>query len=129
MRRETTQAHFFISNSLILMELTPFTLEEAEEIREDFEDLVDTEFKIGTSPLMFVENVRVAPLDDADKNSFVESYYQSKDSDAAMGAYSGPGYDVVLITCEADDETNFSFIDIRTFADLRGIKYDFPVHD
>ena len=108
------------------MELTPFTIEEAGEISEDFEDLTDTEFKIGSSPVMLVANVSIAPFNEADKNRFVENYHGSKDSKEALSFYCGDDYDVVLITCDPDNEDDLSYIDIRTFADLRGIKYSFP---
>ncbi len=109
------------------MELTPFTLEEAEEIREDFEDLVDTEFKIGTSPVMLVDAVVISPFDATEKNGFAERYYTTRDSDEALSQYSDGEYDVMLITSEADAETNYSYIGIREFAEIRGIKYEFPV--
>ena len=109
------------------MELMPFTIEDAAEICEDFEDLIDTEFKIGSSPVLFIDNVCIAPFEEADKNSFVESYYQTKNIEYALSAYTGSEYDVILITCEADNETNYSYIDIRKFASLRGIQYSFPV--
>ena len=111
------------------MNLTPFTLEEAEEICEDFEDLVDTEFKIGASPVMLVENVVAAPFASADKDSFAERYFASRDRHDALSFYAGADYDVLVITYEADDDTNFSHIGIRDFAELRGIKYEFPVKD
>ena len=109
------------------MELTPFTLEEAEEIREDFEDLVDTEFKIGSSPEMLVDAVIISPFDTADKDNFAERYYIARDSDNALSQYAGSDYDVMLITSEADSQTNYSYIGIREFAEIRGIKYEFPV--
>jgi len=109
------------------MELTPFSLEDAAEVCEDFEDLIDTEFKVGSSPVLFIDNVCIAPFAEADKNSFVESYYQTKNTEYARSLYTGNDYDVILITCEAEDETNYSYIDIRKFADLREIKYSFPV--
>ncbi len=111
------------------MQFTSFTLEEAEEIREDFEDLGDTEFKIGSSPLMFIDAVLISPFGEADKNSFAERYYATKDCNGLLSSYSGNVYDVMLITCEANDEANYSFICIREFAELRGIKYEFPVKE
>ena len=108
------------------MELTPFTLEDAAEICEDFEDLIDTEFKLGTSPMLLVAHVSIAPFSEDGKNDFVESYHQSHSSESALRAYAGTDYDVILITCEADNESNYSYIDIRTFATLKGIKYAFP---
>ncbi len=108
------------------MDYTPFTLEDAEEVREDFEDLVDTDFKIGTSPEMFVENVVIAPFPAAEREVFFEKYYASKDCGTALAAYNGKDYDVILVTCETQNDSNYSHIGIREFAGLRGIKYDFP---
>ena len=111
------------------MEYTPFTFDEAEEIREDFEDLVDTDFKIGTSPEMFVENVVIAPFPPADRESFVAQYFATRNSSEALAQYGGADYDVVLVTCETDIDTSYSHIGIREFAELRGIKYEFPVRN
>jgi len=108
---------------------TPFTFEEAEEIREDFEDLIDTDFKIGTSPEMFVENVVIAPFAAADRESFVEQYLVTRNSSGALAVFTGTDYDVILVTCEANDDSDCSHIGIREFAELRGIKYDFPVRE
>ena len=107
------------------MVLTPFTIEEAEEIREDFEDLIDTEFKAGSSPLLLIDDVIISPLNDTDKNKLATQYFDTKDKTFAT-FYTGDEYDVVLMTSLADDETERSFIDIRSFATLRGIKYSFP---
>ena len=108
------------------MELTPFTLEEAEEIREDFEDLVDTDFKIGNSPEMLVENVVIAPFAPEDKETFLAHYSAIRDTASSLESYTGAEFDVILITSEADGQEDYSHIDIRTFAELRGIKYSFP---
>ena len=108
------------------MSLTPFTLDEAEEIREDFEDLIDTDFRIGSSPEMFVENVLVAPLAEADKEHFIDHYYSMRDAAQALAQYAGSDYDVILLTREVGNEANISHINIRDFAVARGIKYDFP---
>jgi len=108
------------------MEFIPFTLEEALEICEDFEDLKDTEFKVGTSPLLLVEDVVVAPFGGAEKDSFVAVYSDSRNAENALGLYTGSDYDVLLITSADETDAGFSYIDIRTFANLRGIKYSFP---
>ena len=109
------------------MELTPFTIEEAVEICEDFEDLIDTEFKIGSSPMLLVAQVAITPFHETDKNRFAESYYQTKNSENALSFYKGSNYDVLLMIYQVDDETNYSYIDIRTFVNLKGIKYSFPL--
>jgi hypothetical protein len=107
------------------MDSRPFTLEEATEICEDFEDLLDTEFKVGESPLLLIEQVTIAPFLETDKISFVERYDQMHDTQNALNFYSGPDYDVLLIT-SAGDEAKCAYIDIRTFAGLKGINYSFP---
>ena len=109
-----------------IMEFKAFTLAEAEEICEDFEDLTDTEFKIGSSPMMLIEAVVVAPFSEADKNRFTDHFSETKDKETALSWYTGSDYDVLLITTEDDNDLECSYIDIRTFADLRGIKYSFP---
>jgi hypothetical protein len=114
---------------LTYLKYTPFTLEEAEEIREDFEDLVDTDFKIGASPEMFVENVVIAPFPSADRETFIARYFATRNGSEALAQYGGVDYDVVLVTCETSNDTNYSDIGIREFAELRGIKYEFPVRD
>ena len=111
------------------MALTPFTPEDAAEVCEDFEDLIDTEFKIGTSPVLLIESVAVSPFRDEDKRIFTENYYTTKDNANAIGFYSGHEYDVILITSDPEIEDSYGYMDIRTFAELRGIKYSFPETD
>ncbi len=40
----------------------PFTLEEATDICEDFEDLIDTDFAVGNSLVFEVNNILVLPV-------------------------------------------------------------------
>lgn len=108
------------------MGFIPFSLEEASEICEDFEDLIDTEFKISASPLLLVEDVVIAPFSEADKRIFINSYSDSRNAENALNQYTGSNYDVLLITSSEEPRSTFSFVDIRTFANLRGIKYSFP---
>ncbi len=111
------------------MAFTPFTLEEAAEIAEDFEDLNDTDFKIGTSPVMLVLAVVVSPFAEDDKAGFAARYFESRNCDNAMSSYTGDDYDVILLTGETDNDPDYSIIGIREFAELRGIKYEFPVRE
>jgi len=48
----------------------PFTLEEATDIAEDFEDLIDTDFAMGNSLVYEVNNVLVCPYEEEDKKKF-----------------------------------------------------------
>jgi len=110
------------------LESTPFTLEEAIEICEDFEDLKDTEFTMATNVIYLVDEVVVCPFNEADKQLFIESFLTTKDSERSLNPYTGKEYDVMLFAYDADDYADRVYIDIRTFADKRGIGYSFPVH-
>ena len=109
------------------MNFTPFTLEEAREIWDDFEDLKDTEFKLDSPTVFLVHDVVVTPFDEEDRQKFVHAYSRTKDSEASLTGYTGTEYDVMIVAYDVDDETNLSYIDIRTFAAYKGIKYSFPV--
>jgi hypothetical protein len=109
--------------------VVPFSFEDAEEIAEDFEDLVDTEFKIelnGTQTLYLVEGVVISPFEEDDRESFVEEYFRVRDASIALKAYSGATFDVVVALCEADDDTVKSHLVIREFTEKQGIQYSFP---
>ena len=104
----------------------PFTLDEANEIAEDFEDLIDTDFK-GTEGLVYlIDNVVVGPFDEADQVVFANNYYRSKDKNEAINFYKGEDYDVIIFAHDAENETIYACFDIRSFAGQRGIKYSFP---
>lgn len=105
---------------------TSFTLAEAEEMREDFEDLKDTEFGLGVAGIYFVQDIVVCPFGETDKSGFIDRYNESKNGHDALSAYDGSDYDVMLITCNTMDDTQCIYLDIRTFADKNGIKYNFP---
>ena len=49
--------------------MSPFTLEEALEICEDFEDLKDTEFTMDTDTIYLVDDVVLCPFPKADKDA------------------------------------------------------------
>ena len=110
------------------MEFTSFTLEEAKEICEDFEDLKDTEFTIGLNTTYLVDDIVVSPFYEQDKQPFIEGYLASKDSGKALSAYSGNEYDILLFVADVDNNSDHMHIDIRTFAGRQGIGYNFPVH-
>jgi hypothetical protein len=110
------------------MEYTPFTLEEAKEIAEDFEDLKDTEFNIDTPYEFMVHDVVVCPFNQADKKTFVDGYYRSKDQSESIRFFKGNDYDVILFAFDVDDEANYTYINIRDFVLEKGIKYNFPIN-
>lgn len=108
------------------MKNAPFSIEEAIEIAEDFEDLVDTDFSINKALIYLVDTVMICPFREDDKKLFVSNYHYSKDREGALDFYKGKDYDVIVLAYDVDDESSFTYIDIRTFAAQRGIQYQFP---
>src|SRR6476661_7618767 len=81
-----------------------FTHEEAEEIREDFEDLMDTEF-LYNGDMVLVDDIAITPvMDQADGN----------------------GYDVNIIASGAPPANEQYSISIREYISLKGVSYNFP---
>lgn len=108
------------------MQHNPFTLDEANEIAEDFEDLVDTEINTGQGKVYVIHNVVVCPFDEPGKQLFADNYRKTKDKNELINFHKGDEYDVVIFAYDADDEADYNWFDIRTFAERRGIKYNFP---
>jgi len=104
----------------------PFTLEEATDIAEDFEDLIDTDFAMGNSLVYEVNNVLVCPYEEEDKKKFATYYHDTKEAQLAMKSYIGNEYDVIVFAYNIDDITNYLYTDIRRFTEQRGITYSFP---
>src|SRR5580692_842795 len=94
----------------------PFTLEEATEIAEDFEDLIDTDFAMGNSLVYEVNNVLVCPYEEEDKKKFASYYQDTREAQLALKSYVGGEYDVIVFACNIDDVTSYIYTDIRTFA-------------
>lgn len=112
-----------------MIENTPFTFEEAGEICEDFEDLVDTEFTLpssGINTVFMVDAVAICPFGEAQKAQFLNRYQETRNITAAIEGYDGPDYDVILLLSDADNEADFSYLGIRTFVAEKGITYNFP---
>lgn len=107
------------------MEYSPFTLEEANEIAEDFEDLIDTEFSLNND-VFLIDSVTVCPFNEDDKEIFTEAFHQTKDYPQSIAFYSGNEFDVIILASHAADEANYTWISIRNFAAEKGIKYNFP---
>lgn len=103
-----------------------FTQEEAEEIREDFEDLEGTELIIHTDEALRceVEHVAVAPFEREYCEIFLEAYTANNNPTEALTSYKGTGYDVIII---ARSENNELIIQrIREYIEANGVRYNFP---
>ena len=109
------------------MKFTPFTFDEATEICEDFEDLIDTEFTLDLKTYL-IDNVVVSPFNEQDKQKFIHSHLAAKDGSAPQNNYKGEDYDVILFIYDADNEGDKEHINIRAFAAQQGIAYNFPIH-
>ncbi len=110
------------------MKNSPFTLEEAEEIAEDFEDLADTGFqKEGRK--WIISRIVVCQFGEANKSVFPE-----KLESGAVTAFAQPdttmtegGFDLSLLLTSQGEEPITSSIDIRTYTEMMGINYKFQV--
>jgi hypothetical protein len=87
-----------------------FTLEEAEEICEDFEDLKDTEF-LYEGDMVLVDDVVTVPANDS---------IQPQKTAAENG------YDVVIIASGTPPGNIQYRISIREYVALKGVSYNFP---
>lgn len=102
----------------------PYTLEEAAEIAEDFEDLIDTDFKLEQITYV-VDNVVTGPFTEGDKEFFVKNYLKTKNAEESLALCNGSEFDVLLFAYNENDDMTYICIDIRTFTAQKGIKYNF----
>jgi hypothetical protein len=109
------------------MELTPFTFEEATDIAEDFEDLIDTDFGLDGAVYEITE-VMVSPFPEEEQTKFKELYLKTKDKAKALFDYTGHEFEVLVFAMNVNDPEIATLIDIRTFSDRRGIGYNYPGH-
>lgn len=103
------------------MQRKPFTLEQAIEIAEDFEDLVDTELN-NRPPIDYV-TIGPANLTIED-----EAFFNAvKEMPAHRDSYTHHSneYDVYIIWMSADLGIT-EMTDIRTLVEANGIQYNFP---
>jgi len=112
------------------MDNQPFTLEEARDIAEDFEDLVDTDIVEKEGILLTVTHVVVSPFNKDEQEVYAinciggEVYAEEQ-----MLEYGPQGYDVIIISQDLETDTNsrlFDITGIRTYIANNGIKYNFP---
>lgn len=112
------------------MSFTPFTFDEATEIWDDFEDLVDTEFILGPAKEYLIHDVVVAPFDQSEKSKFISLYNDTHDGKGALDATRASSFDVLVVASDVYNESSaYTYFDIRTFTLGQGIQYGFPVHD
>ena len=108
------------------MNYTPFTLEEATEIADDFEDLEDTEFSFGESTAYMVHKVIIAPFGNQERAEFIAQYESTRNGKQSLEAYTGNEYEVLLVAADLADEERLVYLHIREFVAEKGIKYSFP---
>lgn len=108
------------------MKNSPFTYEEAIEIAEDFEDLLDTSFKTADGLFLTIDAVAVCPFHTDDRRDFVSACQNNGDPAVVLKSYMGEDYDVAVLASGNSDGTVFADFDIRTFAEMQGIVYGFP---
>jgi len=101
------------------MEITPFTKQQAEEIAEDFEDLVGT--SLGSSPASpEITHVLPAPFNRDMSDLFI------KDVIAGTMQWEDPAdeYDVMILGIENGAPVLALYI--RDYITANGIRYNFP---
>lgn len=94
----------------------PFTRQQAEEVREDFEDMLDTEFVMDGLAYV-VNDIVVCPFDTVLRQSFFSN---------GMSGYDGDECDVVLAVTDAATESLSSFIGITDYIAAKGVSYNYP---
>jgi len=108
------------------MEHFPFTSEEAVDICEDFEDLADTDYNLMKPQAYIIHNVVTCPYNEDNRKLFIENYHRTKDQQEAIYFYKGNEFDVLVFAYDADDDTRYTVVDIRTYTETLGIRYHFP---
>ncbi len=107
------------------MSNTAFTLTKANDVAEDFEDLVDTDFRAQNGKVYVIESVSVSPFDEQEKRQFTDNFINCRDKVEAISFYNGGEFDVVVFFYEEHDEAAWYSQDIRAFVAERGINYNF----
>lgn len=105
-----------------------FTYEQAQEICEDFEDLIGTELVLQTGkPIKCeIETVCIIPIDEAGRKTFMETYLATFDTEQALAAYNGKEYDVVIIAHSVADKNEVIVQPIEEYISRNGVRYNFP---
>lgn len=106
-----------------------FTLEQAQEIAEDFEDLIDTDVVEKEGVPLTVTHVVVCPYDEEDKTQFAADCVTDADQpEKLLLMYDTDEYDVIIISQEPDTEGDnlYDVTDIRSYISQNGVNYNFP---
>lgn len=99
---------------------SPYTRAQADEISEDFEDLLDTEFSLGGVSYL-VDNIIVCPFAEPQRAEFLSSLPDGQQADVQTDEY-----DVLLQVTDAATEQVTSYISIRDYVAEKGVAYNFP---
>ena len=121
----TFQYYPLHSTQHIQMINQPFTLQKAEEIAEDFEDLVDTGFRNKDGEYFTISHITVCPFSEDEKSRFLEMKWTTQNIAGDREEYTGTDFDVIIIANRRGNEQRL-VMDIRTYATEAGIKYRFP---
>lgn len=108
---------------------TGFTYEQASEICEDFEDLVDTDLRISSNDELIdcvIEHVVMVPYAEEDKYAFMQLYKQSGNPAEALQAYKGDVYDVLIIAHNLKNNADIITQTIGDYISSNGVRYNFP---
>lgn len=103
----------------------PFTYEQAEEICEDFEDLIDTELVIDGQKY-FVDKLLIVPFDNEARDRFMKVYYTSGNVTDNPDLNDANEYDVLFIASSTDNPGNTTTQFIRDYIANNGVIYNFP---
>jgi len=102
-----------------------FSFSVAEEICEDFEDLIDTEFHFEGRMLM-AERVLVVPYAAEQCEECFSLYLAGVDVAARIADQEGSEFDVIIIVSEADNPEALSYLRIGAYIADKGVHYNFP---
>lgn len=105
-----------------------FTQEQAMDIAEDFSDLegtgLVTETEDGTITCR-IEKVAVAPYPATEREEFITNYKAGNDTEKALAAYAGPGYDVLILARDVENNSLIA-LPIRVYTQQYGVPYRYP---
>lgn len=104
--------------------LHQFTYIQAQEIAEDFEDIIDTEHSRGGQRSV-IDDVIIRPYKDAAAHARLEDYYGSEDIPLEAVEDTDAPYVVLVVMSSLRDGT-VNVQDITDYVAANGISYNFP---
>lgn len=102
-----------------------FSLAQAEEIAEDFEDLKDTEFSVHCTSYI-IEEVLVVPFENDLLRSFFDRYVITRNASELMVSNDLSLYNVILVVSPLHDQSSLSYFTITQYVSDLGVGYNFP---